>query len=281
MITYEDAGILRDLIDAMNDETVAAPQTVETPTIGSAVESADAGNTGTGTVGTPTWFEYAENCIITLECVTETIGSEAFGVKARRKDDGTLISAQNNLTIKKVYLSTDIGISGMTLTRTIVDSGAQAAALASWVLNGETSTNTNDGRLYGRIKDTGPGTRKVWLWSSESDRDADDTAATTLVLYGELLGDGVMTLSAQNSSGLSGTVTVTYAIDGVFDVNMQVFKEEDKIYLDFTRTSHSFFELFFGRLYKAELPSDNLGAHTIADDYANRGYSGLDPEDDS
>lgn len=276
-VSFENEGILRDFVDAMNDETVPAVQTIEAPAIGSISEAADADNTGAGTVGTPTWFEYAEECLVTLQCIVETIGSELFSVVAKMNKDGSLVTAQNNLTVKKAFLSTDVGVKSMTLTRTIIDAGAQAGAVASWVINGELSTNTDDGELYGRIKDDG-GTRQIWIWSSEADRDADDTAAATLVLYGERVGDGVMTLTEQNSLGLSGTVAVTYAAPGVFDVNLQVFKIGDRIYLDYSRTAISDFELFFGRLFKTELPYDNAAAHTIEDDYANRGYAGLGTE---
>jgi len=282
VITYEDAGILRDLIDAMNDDTNAGAQSVDTPAIGSSVESADADNVGTGTVGTPSYFEYMEGCMVTLECVTETIGSEAFEVTARRKDDGTLISSQNNLTIKKAYLSTDIGIKSMTLIRTVVvgDPGAGAGEwdhFTDWLISGETSTNTTAGVIYSTYNSV---TKLLNLYS--------DSGRASLVAHGTW--DGVdgnyVVLSEDNDSGMTGSVKIEQkgaadpATTATLQCDLKPFKEEDKIYLDFTRSDHSFFELLIGRLYKSELPF-SLAASTLSDLYANRGYSGLDPEDDS
>lgn len=275
-ISYENEGMLRDLIDAMEDDTNAGAQSIESPAIGSISESADVDNVGAGTVGTPTWFEYAEECIVTLECIVETIGSEAFSVVAKRSKEGTIMTAQNNLTVTKTYVSTDIGIKSMTLIRTITDSGDEANHFSDWAFSGETSVNTDDGVLYcGYVS----GTKILSIYS--------DSGRSELVAQGTWDGvDGsTCVLVEQNSSGLSGSVKISQvgAVDplttNTLEVDLNVFKEEDRIYLTYTRAALSFLELFFGRLFKTELPFDNLGAHTIEDDYGNRGYSGLGTEE--
>lgn len=273
-VSYEDEGVLRDLIDAMNDDTNAGAQTIETPAIGSISEAADADNVGAGTVGTPTWFEYAEQCVVTLECIVETIGSESFSVVARLSKDGTLITAQNNLTVKKTFLSTDIGINSMTLLRTIVDAGAEADHFDDWATSGETSTNSDDGVFYCSYDSV---TKILSVYS--------DSGRASLVMQGTWDGvDGsTCTLTEQNSSGVSGSVKISQvgAVDpattNTLEFDLQVFKEEDRIYLTYTRSAISQFELFFGRLFKTELPHD-IGAPTIEDDYADRGYAGLETE---
>jgi hypothetical protein len=66
--------------------------------------------------------------------------------------------------------------------------------------------NTDNGRLYFSFADT-DGTRILSLYKAK-----DDTGALSgIVASGSVTGDGVVTLIAQNSSGISGTVTLTYS----------------------------------------------------------------------
>lgn len=273
-VSFVNRGVLLDLIDAMNDETTAGAQIVETPNIGSISEAFDADNVGVGTVGTPTWLEYAENCLVTLECTVETIGSEEFSVVAKMDKDGSRITAQNSLMVKKTYISTDVGIESMTLVRTIVDAGGENDHFEDWAFSGETSVNTNGGVLYC----TYTAATKLLEIFSDTARAAGD-----LVASGTWDGiDGsTCTLTEQNESGLSGSVKIVQAAaadpltTNTLEVDLQVFKEEDRIYLDYSRTRLSKFELFFGRLFKTELPHIVSNGHTIWDAFANRGYSGL------
>ena len=90
----------------------------------------------------------------------------------------------------------------------IVEAGDAANQLSGWTLVGENFTNTDDGYLYWGLTDSG-GDRTVSLYKDSG------AAAANLVAQGTRTGDGAITLTAQNSSGLTGTVTVAYSGDDV------------------------------------------------------------------
>jgi hypothetical protein len=85
------------------------------------------------------------------------------------------------------------------------DGGTQ---LASLVLNGIDFSNSDSGVVYISLSDA-TGTRTVNVYS-DSGRAAGDK-----ICGGSRSGDGSITLAEANSSGASGTVTVTYATDDV------------------------------------------------------------------
>jgi len=91
-----------------------------------------------------------------------------------------------------------------------------ANQLSSWLLSGlDLGTNTDaNGRLYVELTDSG-GTRQVDVYK--------DSAKILLVAQGTLVGDGTMTLAAQNSSGLSGSVSVAYSATDT-DVRLTCYK---------------------------------------------------------
>jgi len=82
--------------------------------------------------------------------------------------------------------------------------GDVSTQLSSLVLADIASDNTNRGIVYWELTNTGS-TRKVDLFK--------DVAKASLVASGTRTGDGSITLTEQNSSGLSGSVTVTYTTD--------------------------------------------------------------------
>ena len=84
------------------------------------------------------------------------------------------------------------------------ESGDQTDQLAGWTIAGATERNTSAGLLYVTLSDSG-GVRTVSLFA--------DATRTDLVAAGSLAGDGVVQLAAAGSSGLSGSVTVTYSAD--------------------------------------------------------------------
>lgn len=85
------------------------------------------------------------------------------------------------------------------------DGGTQ---LASLVLNGLNFTNTNDGIVYIKLYDTA-GDRTVEVYKDSGLASGDK------ICEGTKTGDGAITLAEANSSGASGSVTVTYAADDV------------------------------------------------------------------
>lgn len=76
--------------------------------------------------------------------------------------------------------------------------------LASWSLAGLTAGNSYYFGFYWTLTSSGS-TRTVALYT--------DQARTQLAASGSRSGDGVITLSAQNASGVSGSVSVTYVAD--------------------------------------------------------------------
>jgi hypothetical protein len=105
----------------------------------------------------------------------------------------------------RVYIQAATGQSNFLIAE-IAEAGDAANQLASWVLTGGNNGNTNAGVLYWKLADTA-GTRTVELYKNS------DGEAANLVASGSRAGDGAITLTAQNSSGLSGSVTVAYTID--------------------------------------------------------------------
>ncbi len=94
--------------------------------------------------------------------------------------------------------------------------------LSYWKLPGiDLAANTGAaGKIYVELSDTA-GTRKVSLYS--------DSAKTALVAEGTLVGDGTVTLTEQNSSGLSGSVIVAYTT-GDLDVELTCYKTHSLVW---------------------------------------------------
>lgn len=110
-------------------------------------------------------------------------------------------------------------------------SGDTGSQLSSLSLTGETLQNTDNGTLYWNLTQTG-GTSKVEIW-----KDADK-ASGNLVASGTRTGDGSITLTAQNSSGISGSVTVAYTTDDTDSGNKIVTKTGaalQRTYVDFVQ----------------------------------------------
>ena len=93
-----------------------------------------------------------------------------------------------------------------------------AGVFSRWTLDGAGRDNTDNGRGYTRISEAG-GDYTVSVYS--------DPERTTLVAQGTLTGStsGKVTLTEQNSSGLSGSVRLRNA--SVFDANVDVFYADD------------------------------------------------------
>jgi lysophospholipase L1-like esterase len=91
-------------------------------------------------------------------------------------------------------------------TEGILEAGDALSQLSAWSLTGVTGAKTNNGILYYKLTDSA-GTRTVEVF------DASAGGAGDRIAYGSRSGDGAVTLSQDNSSGISGTVTVAYTID--------------------------------------------------------------------
>jgi len=135
--------------------------------------------------------------------------------------------------------------------------------LDDWQFEGAAKgENTDaDGKLYVTLSDSG-GTRLVSCYK--------DAARTELVCEGSREGDGVVTLSEQNSSGLSGSVEVTYSQDDS-DVVLTLpfaFAEGDRFRFATTVTSKGHFQYFVVENYGVALPSADAGGETVPESWA-------------
>lgn len=94
----------------------------------------------------------------------------------------------------------------MTGVRAIEEEGDSGNQLSSWVLTGWTTANTLNGRLYWSLTNSGSN-RTIRLYRHKSMNSAYEVAS------GTRSGDGSITISQVNSSGISGSVTVAYTAD--------------------------------------------------------------------
>jgi hypothetical protein len=112
-------------------------------------------------------------------------------------------------------------------TTTVLEEGDAAAQLTGWTLTGVTYSNSQGGVLYWKLANVAA-TRTVYLYS--------DQAKTAKVAQGSRSGDGVIALTARNSSGITGGVTVAYTVndddtDNRVSVNLLGIKEHLKEYI--------------------------------------------------
>lgn len=87
---------------------------------------------------------------------------------------------------------------------TVTEAGDASNQMSSWVINGATAGETNSFVLYWTLTDSG-GDRTVNVYK--------DSGGSNLVATGTRTGDGSVTLTEQNSSGITGSVTVAYSGD--------------------------------------------------------------------
>lgn len=103
----------------------------------------------------------------------------------------------------------------------ILEAGDAAAQLASWSFAGVSRSNTMNGVLFWTLTNSGS-TRTVNIYRNPNKLSSD------LVATGSRSGDGAITLSASNSSGLTGAVTVTYTVDDTDSAN-RVYVDTPKV----------------------------------------------------
>lgn len=259
-ITLKTRGILADLDDAMQDNT--SSQSIQNSVVSLGAASFDADNSGTGTMTTSTGTNALLDGNITLRCVSQTIGSEEFDVRLRRSDTNETILAGNNLRIASTFRSSRLGLT-LLLDRNITDSGTGSTAFSAWAFTGETSGNTNDGVVYHNV--TISGGSIILQGYSSSARTSGSQATSGTVATGT--GSVTLTFSAVKGSGLSGSVTVnrsTVAASTSLDVNLNVFKLDDKIYLTSSNDFSGLFNEFFAKVYN--FSPNSSGSPTISDD---------------
>jgi len=265
-VSVDFTDILGWLKDCMEDESSA--QSLKKGSPSASAVTADADNSGKGTISNITLYDGARSARITFRCIDETIGSEYFEVTARYDEDGSQESAEYYAYVKSDFASPTLGIKTAKVTRTITDSGAESDHFSDWSISGETSSNTDAGKIYCKYTAS---TKLLELFSKDS-RDAD-----YLVANGTWDGvDGsTVTLAEQNASGMSGSVKVSQvsgadpADTSDLEVNLNVFSKEDVFFFDITEGTAKGQELFW-RLWDMTLPSAD--SPTIPDGIFNRGF---------
>lgn len=117
-------------------------------------------------------------------------------------------NADNDIYVYYIKLATR-------LTAEFTEAGDASNQLASWTFEGVSSTNVDATyKMYWTLANSGT-TRTVNIYK--------DSAKANLVASGSRTGDGSITLSEQNNSGLTGSVTVTYTVDDSDSANILTF----------------------------------------------------------
>jgi hypothetical protein len=252
-------GLLKDLSDAMNDETVAGAQTLlqNTTTVSSATFDLD--NVGLGTWALVTKRDNIRNGKLTFKCIrglAEAVIPEEFDATLVATD-GTVIVAGLSLKTKKIWESLYIGVRG-TLSRTITDINDGSNQVTTYVVDGETTSNTDQGQLYQELTDVA-GTRTL-KWFKAAAKAVGD-----LVAQGSRSGDGVVTMAAMNSSGLTGSAALTFTINDLdIIVKLNMFKKDDLFFVTLTNDEAGLIQTTIRDMWSVYLESG--GAPTISED---------------
>lgn len=274
-VSYESYGIIGDLIDAMDDDTEAGAQTVIIGAASCAVGEdswvEDVDNVGVVHDNVPTTFTLFEHIIAgdyIIRCVGETKGSETFSVSVITSS-GERFIAPYYLRINKTFSSIDLGIEEIKFRWEVTTAGGtEFGAFDDWDFQGLIEDHCDGSKIYLKYTNS---TELLELFS-------DSTRTSDYLIASGTGSEGIVSFTEENSSGLSGSVVVTGvpADDEAMYITIDFFSKDDKIYFTATKVAPSYWNEFFGKLFKVNLPSDTEGgAGTIDYNLANRGFSGL------
>jgi len=217
----------------------------------------DIENTGTGRIEEVILSQQVHtNHKIVIECTDATTpGSELWSVKINKKDETKLINL-GTATTGVEFENEKYGIK-FTITRAtaILEQYDDANQLSNWSLSGVTRAFCHDyGILYAELSDVA-GTRTVTLYKSIAFGSSEEVA------QGSRSGDGVITLTERNSSGISGNVTVAYTGDDSKIIILPVleFAVGDKFYFNTFHDGAGLFQTFFVEEWDTALPSTSSG----------------------
>lgn len=250
------AAVIDALADAMEDNS----DTVKENTVSVTTPAADNDNAGNGTMSTPSTTQRAhDNNDFEATCIDATTeGAEHWSVVCSRLGSlGTAISGTE-------FASVTAGVSfTITAQEEITETGDDQNQLDNWAFTGAVKgSNTDaDGKLYIALSDAA-GTRTINVYK--------DSGRQNLVAQGQRVGDGEVTLNEQNSSGLSGTVDVTYTQDDT-DIELKLpfaFEVGDKFYFSTSITDKGLFQYFFVEQFAKALPSATSGNETVSESWA-------------
>jgi hypothetical protein len=142
----------------------------------------------------PQWYTRTGNLVEALITDTADAGKALIYPE--------LDNANNDLIVWFIKLADNI-------TAELTEAGDASNQLSNWIINGITSSNSNSFVLYWKLTNA-VSTRTVNIYK--------DSAGTNEVASGSVSGDGTITLTASNDSGIndsgiSGSVTVAYSGD--------------------------------------------------------------------
>jgi hypothetical protein len=261
-VSITRSGLLYDLNDAMADDGNAGSQTVLQMTTSNTTPVWDTQNTGSGTITSLVVREYGLDGTFNAICTDATIGSEFFSCTLARSDGGATVGANFRAKVKKLWDSADLGVS-FKIERVYTTTGTGAGQFASWALTGETDSNSDDGVYYLDLSSSGT-FYSLTLFSASS------RATDKRVANGTRTGNGTVTLSAVNGSGLTGSVVLTYSADtAAAEVDLNVFKRDDAFTFTVTNNLDAKINSFLALVYGYSLRSLTSGSETIDDSYAS------------
>lgn len=255
------AGLLFELSDSMEDESVAGVQSVLPNTVTTGTPNFDPDNTGSGALGVTSTRESAVTGTIEILCTAgvDTTLEESFSVNAILTDGGVVVSGIT-LQISKQWESAVIG-ARLQLTRTITDTLDGSNQVSTYIVNGESLTNTDGGDIYQDLVDVA-GTRTLTWYS--------DSARLLITALGSRVGDGVVTMVEQNTSGLSGSALIAFTVDDTdMVVNLNAFALNDRITMSITNDEAGILQTLIRSIWTFALPSN--ASPTIPDDLVEEG----------
>jgi len=198
-------GVLAALDDRMRDDTNA--QTVAENTVSASAFTADGDNSGAIGSLTPSVTNDVEAGTLELVCVNEVIGNIEFEVRLRQTDPSRpVLVGRYRARMGQYWEDPFMGVS-FTTAYSISEAGDGATQMSGWSVTGETDDNTNDGILYWALTNPSGTVRRLKIYKSSSGGTAN------LVAQGDVTGDGVVTCTSRNGSGLTVVATVAYTED--------------------------------------------------------------------
>lgn len=249
------SGILAELCDDMEDNTVSGAMNIDENTVTSGVPAYDSDNDGSGTLTFVAIRQNAVNGKITITCTagSDTTLEETFDVKMQATD-GRTISGKLSMTIDCEWETQLMGVR-LLLSRVITDVDT-SNQISGYTVDGETLDNTDAGVIYQELTsgtyDGGSDKRVNWY---------SDSTKLSLVARGERAGDGAVTMVEQNSSGLSGTCTIAYTADDLaMEVHLNPFSVDDVITVDVSNARDGRIQSLFADIWGIALPSASAPA---------------------
>lgn len=119
-------------------------------------------------------------------------------------------NADNDLIISYIKLADEY-------TTELTEAGDASNQLTNWKLESVTTSNSNAYTLYWNLNNS-VSTRTVSVYKAATKISGD------LVAQGSRSGNGAITLTEQNNSGLTGSVDVTFTIDDIDAANLLTMK---------------------------------------------------------